>query len=128
MDRIHDRLGPGDCGTGIDMTETKESRNQGKPLTAAGSRVTTEYGTAILKTITHGMGLCSTCMKSRERDQFGDLVFCGEMVASRKEGAGIWNCPHYVRVCSGCSFESDCTLAGKEEAYSQCGILRRSFA
>ena len=127
MDRIHDRFGPGNRGTGINMTETEEARNQGKPSTAAGTRVNDQYGTAILKTITHGMGLCSTCMKARERDHFGDLVFCGEMVSSRKEGTTVYNCPYYVRVCSGCEFESDCTYAGKEEAFSTCGILRRAL-
>lgn len=109
------------------MTETNEARSPGTASTQAGTRVNTEYATAILKTITHGMGLCSTCMKSRERDPFGDLVFCGEMVASRREGANVSNCPYYVRVCSGCSFESDCTLSGKEEAFTSCWILRRSF-
>lgn len=106
---------------------TEESRSPGTGSTQAGTRVNTSYGTAILKTITYGMGLCSTCIKARERDTFGDLVFCGEMVASRKEGTTVSNCPYYVRVCSGCSFESDCTLAGKEEAFTSCGILRRTL-
>ncbi len=108
------------------MTETKEARIESLPpsnQTVLRVNTSISKGKEIIVPNPAHPALCQRCMKRVERDQFGDLTYCGEMVSTLKEGGTVYNCAYFWRLCSGCDSESDCFLAGKVGALARCERL-----